>query len=82
MLLTLIKRGVSGSTGPKGEGGLDDATGQSGSKQQSSVINQGLGDTGDREQWGIKDMLAKITGKETSDKTEGWSFKTLFGGKK
>ncbi|CAK9268137.1 unnamed protein product [Sphagnum jensenii] len=75
--------------GPKGEGGLDDATGQSGSKQQSSAMNQGLGDTTDREQWGLQSMLDKVIGKEKqekaekAEKVEGWSLKTLFGvGKK
>lgn len=79
---TYIKHGV---TGPKGEGGLDDATGQGGSKQQSSVINQGLGDTQERETWDIDGMLKKMSLQSKADKaeeTEGWSFRTLFGGKK
>ncbi|CAM6097032.1 unnamed protein product [Calypogeia fissa] len=65
--------------GPKGEGGLDDATGQSGTKQQSSSIGQGLGemeeDMGSKA-WGLDKLLAKVRGE---DKESGWSFKTLFG---
>ncbi|XP_024376609.1 uncharacterized protein [Physcomitrium patens] len=72
--------------GPKGEGGLDDATGQSGTKQQSMVINQGLGETAERETFDLDSMLGKMSLKSKADKaeekSEGWSFKTLFGGKK
>lgn len=52
-------------------------------------MNQGLGDTTDREQWGLQSMLDKVIGKEKqekaekAEKAEGWSLKTLFGvGKK
>ncbi len=52
-------------------------------------MNQGLGDTTDREQWGLQSMLDKVIGKEKqekaekAEKVEGWSLKTLFGvGKK
>ncbi|BBN14298.1 hypothetical protein MPTK1_6g10490 [Marchantia polymorpha subsp. ruderalis] len=65
--------------GPKGEGGLDDATGQSGTKQQSSSIGQGLGqmeEDEDVKSWGLDKLLAKVRGE---DREAGWSFKTLFG---
>jgi hypothetical protein len=51
-------------------------------------MNQGLGDTTDREQWGLQSMLDKVIGKEKQEKAEkakkveGWSLKTLFGGGK
>lgn len=79
-------RKIVAITGPKGEGGLDDATGQSGTKQQSMVINQGLGETAERETFDLDSMLGKMSLKSKADKaeekSEGWSFKTLFGGKK
>lgn len=78
--------------GPKGEGGLDDATGQSGTKQQSMVINQGLGDTEERSTFDLDSMLKTMSlkgkadkaGKPEEQKEEGFGkvFKTLFGGKK
>lgn len=70
---------VVGIAGPKGEGGLDDATGQSGTKQQSSSIGQGLGqmeEDEDVKSWGLDKLLAKVRGE---DREAGWSFKTLFG---
>ncbi|KAG0576607.1 hypothetical protein KC19_5G093500 [Ceratodon purpureus] len=75
--------------GPKGEGGLDDATGQSGTKQQSMVINQGLGDIDERSTFDLDSMLKKMSLKDKADKAEeqkeeglGKVFRTLFGGKK
>jgi hypothetical protein len=78
--------------GPKGEGGLDDATGQSGTKQQSMVINQGLGDTEERSTFDLDSMLKKMSLKDKADKAEkgreqkeeglGKVLRTLFGGKK
>ncbi|KAL3691364.1 hypothetical protein R1sor_005015 [Riccia sorocarpa] len=65
--------------GPKGEGGLDDATGQAGTKQQSSSIGQGLVEMEEDDKvksWGLDKLLAKVRGE---DKEAGWSFKTLFG---
>lgn len=73
--------------GPKGEGGLDDATGQSGTKQQSMVINQGLGEADERSTFDLDSMLKKMSlkgkaDKADEDKAEGFGFKTLFGIKK
>jgi len=78
--------------GPKGEGGLDDATGQSGTKQQSMVINQGLVESDERATFDLDSMLKKMSLKSKADKAEegeedtkaedGFSFKTLFGIKK
>lgn len=73
--------------GPKGEGGLDDATGQAGTKQQSMVINQGLSESDERSTFDTDSMLKKMSLKDKADKAdaakeEGFSFKTLFGLKK
>lgn len=84
---------VPGATpGPKGEGGLDDATGQSGTKQQSMLINQGLVESDERATFDLDSMLKKMSLKSKADKAEegaedtkseeGFSFKTLFGIKK
>lgn len=88
----LLNKKLSVFTGPKGEGGLDDATGQSGTKQQSMVINQGLGDTEERSTFDLDSMLKTMSlkgkadkaGKPEEQKEEGFGkvFKTLFGGKK
>ena len=56
---------MSSLTGPKGEGGLDDATGQGGSgggasyKQSSASVTQGFSDRGDEKEgaWGMKRAL-------------------------
>ncbi|GJP50262.1 hypothetical protein CLOM_g9400 [Closterium sp. NIES-68] len=82
--------------GPKGEGGLDDATGQGGSgggasyKQTSQSVSQGIGE---RDGWGMANAI-KISGqrKEASDEKEAVraenaleaiakSLKSLFGQK-
>eukprot|EP00897_Mesotaenium_endlicherianum_P004585 jgi/Mesen1/4154/ME000219S03280 len=83
--------------GPKGEGGLDDATGQGGSgggasyKQTSAGMQQGVGG-GERDSWGVDQLLksdaAKNAAKEaTNIAAEAASrlaegLKSLFGGKK
>ena len=79
-------------TGSKGEGSLDDATGQAGTKQQSIIINQGLGDREERSTFDFDSMLEKMSLKDKANKAEKTAekkeegldkvFKTLFGGKK
>ncbi|KAH9326732.1 hypothetical protein KI387_006910 [Taxus chinensis] len=76
--------------GPKGEGGLDDATGQGGSgggvshKQQSKVtLNVDTEEKKDRGDWSLQKVLEKIRGetKEESDseKSGKWNVASLFG---
>lgn len=78
--------------GPKGEGGLDDATGQGGSgggasyKQTSTSLQQGVGEASERE-WGMKMPLfdaTKVASKAGAGAaaTIAEGLKSLFGGKK
>ena len=78
-------------SGPKGEGGLDDATGQGGSgggasyKQTSKTVMQGIADE-ERGSWGIEKAL-EISGKNARDAAEeaaaaiAKSLKSIFGQK-
>lgn len=79
--------------GPKGEGGLDDATGQGGSgggasyKQTSTSLQQGVGEASERE-WGMKmpalgaatEVATKVGAGAAISIAEG--LKSLFGSKK
>ncbi|GLJ05666.1 hypothetical protein SUGI_0022620 [Cryptomeria japonica] len=76
--------------GPKGEGGLDDATGQGGSgggishKQQSKVtLNADIEEKKDRGDWSLQKVLEKVRGekKEESEgeKSKKWGMASLFG---
>lgn len=82
--------------GPKGEGGLDDATGQSGRggehygkkripKKREFRNKAGTASEPDEEtkddKWSLEKIFAKVTGAGT-DKADRWGLKSLFGGKK
>lgn len=73
--------------GPKGEGGLDDATGQGGSgggasyKQTSQSVGQGIGE---RDGWGLENALEVSTTRNAAVEAAAAlakSFKSIFGGK-
>eukprot|EP01018_Ginkgo_biloba_P021081 Gb_15077 [translate_table: standard] len=80
--------------GPKGEGGLDDATGQAGigggvsHKQQSKLMQQvDVGEKKDRGAWSLQKVLqkrARAANEEESEKSGNpdesghWNFKTIF----
>lgn len=74
--------------GPKGEGGLDDATGQGGSgggasyKQTSQSVQQGIGE---RDAWGLKNAVeasgVKMSAAQEAAAAIAKSFRSIFGGK-